>query len=460
MIKSSLENIKSAYFIGIGGVSMSSLALILKSKGIAVKGYDMNHSDNTRMLEENGIEVFYSHKKSNFNGVDTVIYSAAIKSDNPEYEYAIQNNLTLISRAGLLKMITSSYKYAVGISGTHGKSTTTGMLSEIFLEYDKSSSILAGAVIPSINSTFKIGTGDRIVFEACEYKDSFLDMIPSLKVVLNCRHDHVDYFKTIDNVIDSFGKFINTPRDNDLCDDNIALVNLDCENAYKASLNSSAKIYYFSTEKTCDFYASKIDMSSGYGKFYLNIKETGESIQISLKVPGLHNISNAVAAAGAAYLTGVPADFIKSGLEKFHGVARRFEFKGRYNNMCDIVDDYAHHPDEISATLKSAKKLNYKRVICVFQPHTYSRTSRLLPEFAKALSIADKVLLCEIYAAREVNQSGISSRDLCKLINGAEYYSSFEEIANRAKEILQEGDLLITMGAGEAYKAGDMLLNC
>lgn len=454
----SLQKIKNAYFVGIGGVSMSSLALILKNKGISVSGYDMYHSTNTNMLENLGISIDYTHNLSKLSEIDTVIYTAAVtKETAPELSYAEANNLCLLTRAELLGMITASYKYSVGISGTHGKSTTTGMLSSIYLNYDSESSVISGCVIPKLSSSYKIGTSDRVVFEACEYKDSFLSMHPSLKVVLNCKLDHVDYFKDIEAIKNSFRKFMEIPHSEQADDRDESLVNLDCENAVDAAKSANAKIYFYSIEKDADFCAKNIKIINGCGifDFYAYGKLAIKDLRLS--VPGMHNVSNAVAAAGAAVLTDVDINFVKQGLETFNGVARRFEFKGSFQGA-EVYDDYAHHPDEIKVTLNAAKALNKKRVICVFQPHTYSRTKALLQEFASALSIADKVYLAEIYPAREQNIYNISSKQLAELIDGAEYCNSFEEIAARLAKTVGEGDIIITMGAGEAYKAGDILL--
>lgn len=452
----SINDIKNAYFVGIGGVSMSSLAVILQNNGVYVAGYDAFHSDNTDMLEAAGIKIDYEHDLSHLAGTDTVIYTAAVtKETAPELDYAEQNNIRILTRAELLGAVTASYKYSVGVSGTHGKSTTTGMLASIFLQYDNESSVIAGCVLPEIGSSYKIGSSNRVVFEACEYKDSFLSMRPSIKVVLNCKLDHVDYFKDIEAIKKSFTKYMEISHG---CGNDCAIVNLDCKNACDAAKNAKAKIYFYSLKDDADFCAKNIVMNKGYGSFdfYSHGKLLIENI--SLSVPGMHNISNAVAAAAASVLANIPDSAIKTGLEKFRGVCRRFEQKGEYNGAI-IIDDYAHHPDEITVTLNTAKTLGKKRIICVFQPHTYSRTKALLPQFAEALSIADKVYLAEIYPAREQNTYNISSSQLAKLIKGAELCASFEEIADKLSKIASEEDLIITMGAGEAYKAGDILLS-
>ncbi len=456
---SSIDEINKVYFLGIGGVSMSSLALILKSKGKCVSGYDLYHSKNTELLEQRGIRINYEHNIDALAGVDTVVYTAAIPENCEEIKYAKNNNIRVITRAELLGLITSSYKYSVGVSGTHGKSTTTAMISDIFCAYDPESSCLGGAVMPKIGSSFKIGNSDRVVFEACEYKDSFLSMRPSLKVVLNCKLDHVDYFPDLEAIKKSFHTYMDTAR-SDERGDNIALVNADCENAVDASRGVSAKVYYYSASKKCDFWAGNVDISDGFARFDLYCGDELKVAGIKLKVPGLHNLSNAVAAAGAALLTGADKKAVYEGLSSFSGVSRRFEYKGTLDTdeRIDFYDDYAHHPDEIEVTLNSAKMLCYKRVICVFQPHTYSRTYSLLDGFAKALSLCDKVFLTDIYPARETNIYNISSKDLADKIPGCEYYDSFDKVRDALLSYIKDGDLVLTMGAGEAYRITEEIL--
>lgn len=450
-----LDSIKNAYFVGIGGVSMSSLAIVLKNRGTNVKGYDMKHSDATQMLEDKGIQIDYKHDLEKLRDCDTVVYTAAVtKETAPELSYAEENGLLLLSRAELLGAVTASYRYSIGVSGTHGKSTTTGMIASIYNEFDSESSVLSGCVIPKLGSSYKIGSSDRMVFEACEYKDSFLSMCPSLKLVLNCKLDHVDYFKDIDAVKDSFTKYMNIKHD---IGENISVVNYDCENARDAASLADTKVYYYSIETKTDYYANNIRMDSGYGIFDLYSSDELLIKDIKLSVPGLHNISNATAAAASSILTGVSKEAVKKGLESFGGVSRRFEKKGEYNGAV-IVDDYAHHPDEIEVTLGTAKKMNKRRIICVFQPHTYSRTKAMLNEFAKALSLADELYLADIFPARETNIYGVSSIDLANIIEKPTFYGSFEQIAEKLIDDIKDGDLVITMGAGEAYKVANIIL--
>ncbi len=453
-MENKLDNINSFYFVGIGGVSMSSLAMILKVRGKKVAGYDFKQSAVTEKLKKDGINVFYTKDNSNSQGFDACVYTAAIKEDDIEFINACKNCRYVFTRAELLGMITENFAHSIGVAGTHGKSTTTGMISEIILDYDEESTVLGGAFIPSISSFYKCGNGPSAVFEACEYKNSYHAMKPTVKVVLNCEHDHVDFFPTIGDVIDSFHTFIDTPRGNE--DENIAIVNMDCKNSVEAAKNTRAKVYYYSICGKSDFYASDIKMNNGCGEFDI-IHDDRVLVHVKLAVPGIHNISNACAACAAAYCVGASPENIKKGLESFGGVSRRFERKGVLNGAV-LADDYAHHPDEIKATLGAAKLMGFKRIVVIFQPHTYSRTKALLKEFADVLKIADIAVLAEIYSARETNTGGVSSADIADLTEHGKYMESFEEICDFIKKEASDGDLIITMGAGNINTVWDMIL--
>ncbi len=454
--KTDLSNLNNVYFVGIGGISMSSLALILKKSGKNVAGYDLKHSENTVLVEQNDIHIDYEIIPERANEFDTFVYTAAVGFDNAVLARAKELGKVILSRAELLGMITVEYKHSVGVAGTHGKSTTTGFIASIFESTDFDATVLAGAVIPSLNSTYKIGSGDCAVFEACEYKNSYHFMRPTIRVVLNCELDHVDFFGCIDNVVSSFEKYINT------CSygkQNVAVVNLDCKCAVRAcqtAKENGVDVKYFSTEQKTHFYADNIDLTDGFALFDLHMENMENPVSIKLGVPGLHNVKNALAAAAAASLCGVPVQAIKAGLESFGGVKRRFEKIGNLCSGATLIDDYAHHPDEIVATLTAAKRIaGDSKVICIFQPHTYSRTVELLDDFASALSLCDKAVCAEIYAAREQSTTGISSKDLAQKIDGAEFFATFEEIAQYAESISKKGDLVITMGAGDVYKVFD-----
>ncbi len=443
-----LSRMKNVYFAGIGGISMSSLALILKNKGIKVSGYDFKISETTRMLEEKGIEVNYTYDSAVFPEADTVVYTAALGDDDKILVKARERGLDIFTRAELLGAITSDYKHSVGVAGTHGKSSTTGFLAEICLAAKNDSTILAGAVMPSVGSTFVVGNGDCAVFEACEYKNSYHSMWPTVKVVLNVDLDHVDFFGNLENVIESFRKYIAKPGKNG---ENIAVVNLDSENAVKAAKDTGADVKYFSIRTDADYHAKNIDLSDGYGEFDI-MKGSMLLCRVKLSVPGIHNVANALAAAASADICGIETKFIKAGLESFTGVKRRFEKVETLSSGAIVIDDYAHHPDEIRTTLNSAKSIAKGKVICIFQPHTFSRTRALFKDFVSALSIADKVLMAPIYAARETDTLGVSSDAVAERIENAECLHTFGELRERAQELAEKGDLVITMGAGDVYK--------
>ena len=442
------------YFAGIGGVSMSSLALILKNMGKHVAGYDFKVSETTKSLEQKGIRVDYTSEDADLSGFEFLCYTAAMKDDDPVLVSAREHGLTFISRAELLGKITGTYPHSIGIAGTHGKSTTTGFVTQILVEADSDSTILSGAYLPSIGSTYRVGNGSIAAFEACEYKNSYHSMHPTVRVVLNVELDHVDFFGNLDNVTESFRTYINNESANG---ENIAIVNLDNENAVKAAENASADVLWFSAKTKTDYYAENIDLSTGFAKFDLMYRGVLLAT-VTLSVPGMHNVYDALAAAASAHVCGIGASAIKAGLENFKGAKRRFEKIGVLPNGAVVVDDYAHHPDEILATLSAAKKVATGKVICIFQPHTYSRTKALLSDFASALSMSDKVLCAKIYAAREKNDYGVEEDALAKKIVGAEYYEDFPALAARAANISGKGDIIITMGAGDIYKVSDYFL--
>ena len=434
---------------------MSSLALILKNKGITVGGYDFKRSENTELLEKNGIKVNYEYNDNNQDGFDTVVYTAAISENDKEFLLAKKRCAKMFTRAELLGDIVSGYKHSVGVAGTHGKSTTTGMLSNIMDAAKADATILAGAVIPAITSTYKAGKGDIAVFEACEYKNSYHSMHPTIRLVLNCEFDHVDFFGCMENVIASFRKYMNADSGNS---ENIIIINKNCNNSVVAAEGASAKVYTFSsTDNTADFYADSIENHDGYeefdiyafGKLYCHAKPG---------VPGMHNVANAVAAAAASYFCGVEGEAVAKGLESFGGVKRRFEKVGYTQNGAVIIDDYAHHPDEVEVTLKAAKQICKGKVYCIFQPHTYTRFEALVKDFARTLEIADVAVMSDIYAAREQNIHGISSADIKKHLPDAIYCGSFEKIAEYIKANAKTGDMVITMGAGDIYKVKDLLV--
>ena len=432
---------------------MSSLAMILKNRGFIVSGYDRRKSAATEKLEHEGIHVFYEFDPSNSAGAELCVYTAAIAGDNPELVAARKNGLKLISRAELLGIIAKDYKYSVAVAGTHGKSTTSGMLSQIFLthpEYDPT--ILVGAELPAIHSAYRTGKSESFIFEACEYKDSFLSFYPKICVVLNVELDHTDYFKSIEDMTQSFAKFISNCGS-----DGIAVINADSPNALKAVKDFDGSIVtYSSTSGTeADFTCDNITFNEGFPSFDLYFKGVKQR-RFTLSVPGLHNVSNALAAIACARICSLPDSAIAEGLSQFRGVCRRFEFKGRCNGAL-VYDDYAHHPREVSVTLDAARGMNPERIIAILEPHTYTRLHDFLEDFATSLKKADIVVIAPIYGARELNTTGISQYDLSAKIPGALAFDSFAEIDKYIKNIAKKGDLIITLGAGDITTLAEMI---
>ena len=447
---------KHVYFIGIGGISMSALARILVQKGINVSGSDIKESELTKKLEGEGIEVKYTQVAENITpDIDHVVYTAAISKDNPEFKKAQELNIPLVNRASLLSDIMKGYKYSIGVSGTHGKTSTTSMLSHILIEAKKDPTISVGGMLPLIGGNLKIGKEEFFLTEACEYTNSFLELSPNVEVILNIEADHLDFFKDLDDIRKSFKKFI-AKLDNN----GILVINEKISNKEELLDGFSGKVYSFGLGKGY-VNAKNINYDfEGKAEFdlYVEDKFTGK---IKLSVYGEHNILNALAAIATGMALDISLEDIKRGLEGYGGVHRRFEIKGTVKGLT-VIDDYAHHPGEIEATIEAAKKLKHKRLCVVFQPHTYSRTKALLEDFARVLSKADLVVLADIYAAREKDTLGVSSKDIETLINKksqkAYYFPTFDEIESFVLSKLDKGDICITMGAGDIYKLGEDIL--
>lgn len=441
------------HMIGIGGVSMSGLAEILKNKGYQVTGSDINKSHLTDTLIQNDIPVFFNHDENNVKGVDAVVYTAAIKKDNPEYHYAEINKIPLIERSVLLGEITKMFNNTIAIAGTHGKTTTTSMLSVSFLGANMDPTISVGGELPAINSNYRIGNSEYFITEACEYVESFLTLAPHCAIILNVEEDHLDYYKDINHIKSAFNKFANKIDAN-----GYLVINNDDLNC--KDINCNAKRVTFGIENDSRFMAKNINMNSEFTEF--DFIEDGKKIaKVKLIVPGNHNIYNALACLSVCRLYSIPLDSAILALSTFSGAKRRFEFKGDANGIL-IYDDYAHHPSEIKATLKAAKSKKKNKVWCVFQPHTYSRTKALLTEFSEAFYDADNVIVTDIYAAREKDNGEISSKDLVEKISStsknAIYIKDFENIVNYLKENATKDDLIFTIGAGNVYKIGEELL--
>ncbi len=444
-----LKKCKTVHFIGIGGISMSALALILKTRGYTVKGSDNNIAGCESLINA-GIKVYNGQSADNIEDAQLVVYTAAIKADNPELKKARDMGIPCFERAYLLGAIMKGYKCPIGISGTHGKSTTTSMISCILLKAQTDPTISVGAILPEIDSNYHIGSDNYFVFESCEYAASFLHFFPMISLILNIDEDHLDFYRDIDHIVDTFKEYTNNTLE-----DGIIITNAEDKNCLKATKDYSGKIITFGIENG-DYTAENIKYTAGLPSFDI-IENDNRILNVKLNVPGKHNILNALAAAACCRHLGIPNEYIKSGLESFHGAKRRFETKGNTEKYT-VIDDYAHHPSEIKATLNAAKNMDFDKIVLVFQPHTYSRTKALLPRFIEALSIADKVILCDIYAAREKDNLGVSSQMLADEIPNAVYAESFEKAALIAKEETTGNSLILTMGAGDVYKTADYLV--
>lgn len=445
------------YFIGIGGISMSGLAEILLSEGFRVSGSDMKKSSLTELLEKEGAVVHYGQRRENItNDIDLVVYTAAIHKDNPEYAAMEELGLPSLTRAQLLGQMMRNYKTPVAVSGTHGKTTTTSMITEILLEAKADPTISVGGILKAIHGNIRVGRSDLFVTEACEYTNSFLSFFPRIGIILNIEEDHLDFFRDLADIRSSFRRFAQL-----LPEDGLLIINGDIPDYREITEGLSCSVITFGSSENCDYYPTDISHDElAHAGFTLN-RRKGAPVPVSLGVPGEHNILNALAALALADYLQLNMETASRALKDFSGTDRRFEYKGSLDGIT-IVDDYAHHPTEITATLKAAVNYPHKTLWCVFQPHTYTRTKAFLSEFADALSLADKVVLADIYAARETDTLGISSRDLQEEIEkkGTEchYFPSFEEIQNFILENCTAGDLLITMGAGDVVNIGENLL--
>lgn len=459
MYKIDFNTPKTAYFIGIGGISMSGFVELLQAMGFTIMGSDRTKSKITRHLEGLGINIVYEQTGQNITSdIDFVVYTAAISDDNPELVKARELGLPILDRASLVGQVMKNYSTAVAVSGTHGKTSTTSIASHIMLEAGMDPTISVGGILPAIGGNIRIGKSANFITEACEYTNSFLKFFPTIGIILNIEADHLDFFKDIEDIRRSFRKFAERlPADGTL------IINADIERYEEITNGLPCRILTFSVDDdTADFSAADITYNEyGCGSFTL-VQSGKKTDHYRLNVPGEHNISNTLSCLALASLFGIPAESIQSGLSKYNGTERRFEKKGTCNGAT-IIDDYAHHPTEMTATLTSALRYPHNTLWVVFQPHTYSRTKSLLPEFAKALSLADKIVLTDIYAAREKDPGDISSKDIVDLLtkSGKEvhYLREFDRIEKFFEKNLTTGDLLITMGAGNIVEVGEALVN-
>ena len=445
------------HFIGIGGISMSGLAEILLSRKFPVSGSDSHESALTDQLAAQGAVVHYPQMAENItDDIDVVVYTAAIHPDNPEFRAAQEKNLPMLTRAQLLGEIMRNYKEAINVSGTHGKTTTTSMITEILLEAHKDPTVSVGGMLKDIGGNIRVGGQETFVVEACEYTNSFLSFFPTIEVILNVEADHLDFFKDIDDIRHSFKLF-----EEKLPEDGLLVINKDIKHSEYFTQALKCRVVTFGHEKDADYTANFISYDKFAHPSYTLFYKGEELAQVELGVTGEHNIYNSLAAVAVARSLDIPMETILRGLKRFTGTDRRFQKKGSVNGFT-IIDDYAHHPQEIAATIEAAKKYPHRKLWIVFQPHTYSRTAALLDDFAGALSQADEIVLADIYAAREKNTIGISSDDLRKHMleqnTNVYYIPKFEDIEDFLLQHVEEGDVLITMGAGDIYKVGDDLL--
>ncbi len=445
------------YFIGIGGISMSGLAEVLLEKGFTVSGSDMKSSPLTELLESKGADIFYGQKYENLTpDIDLMVYTSAIHPDNPEFMAAKDLNIPILTRAQLLGQMMKNYKTPIAVSGTHGKTTTTSMISEILLASGADPTLSVGGILKSINGNIRTGHSDYFVTEACEYTNSFLSFYPRIGLILNVEEDHLDFFKDINDILNSFHRFaLLLPSDGAL------IINGSIPGIETIVKDVACPIITFGDSPRFDYSMADISYDEkGCASFTL-LKKGKKAESYTLSVPGEHNIFNALAAIALSELLSIDTPVIRNALLKFSGTDRRFEYKGTKNGIT-IIDDYAHHPTEITATLKAAVNYPHKTLWCVFQPHTYTRTKAFMKDFAAALAHADRIVLAKIYPARETDDLGISSKTLQEEIEAlgktCYYFPDFETIEKFILENCLPGDLLITMGAGDVVKIGENLL--
>ena len=457
MYKVDLKKPIHAHFIGIGGISMSALAELLLSAGFTVSGSDSQESDLTRTLAAKGARIFYGQKSDNIiPGIDLVVYSAAIHEDNDEFIRARESGLPMMSRAELWGQIMDNYTESVGVSGSHGKTTTTSMLSQILIEAGTDPTINVGGILPLIDGNLRVGSSDTFLLEACEYTNSFFHFRPKYSVILNVEAEHLDFFENLDNVRSAFRTFAAGTHP-----DGATIINGEIPDWEALVEGQPQRIITYGFDPAFDFYAENLSYNNMSCAHFTAMHHGDKLFDVQMKVPGRHMVSNALAAIATGHAMKLDTDAVVRGLSAYSGVDRRFQYKGCVDGVT-IVDDYAHHPTEIRATLAAAANYPHERLVLVFQPHTYSRTQAFLQDFAEALSSADIIVLADIYAAREQNTYGVSSKDIVSLLREkgkeAYFFPSFEEIEKFLLKKCMNGDLLITMGAGNVVEIGDTLL--
>ena len=450
-IREYIQPERRVHLVGIGGVSMCPLAEVLRGMGLSVQGSDMNESDSVLHLRSLGIPVAAGHSAENLGDCDFVIRTAAVHDDNPEIAGAVARGIPVYERAQAWGAIMRNYPNALCISGTHGKTTTTSMCAHIFLAAEKDPTVMIGGTLPLLHSGYRVGRGDTIILESCEYCNSFLSFFPTVAVLLNVEADHLDFFKDLEDIEHSFRRFAELVPEN-----GFVIANGDDPGVRAALRDFSRPVFTFGFDGGADCTAANLHEEEEHPVFDIVIRGKTYA-HVKLRLYGRHNVYNTLAAASAAYVLGLPGSAVEAGLDAFTGAGRRFEHKGTYHGA-EVYDDYAHHPGELHALLTAAKGLGYGRIILAFQPHTYSRTQKLFHEFVEELKIPDIAVLAEIYAAREQNTIGISSSDLCRNIPDSIYCSTLEKVTETLRLLAQPGDLILTVGAGDIYRAGEKLL--
>ena len=453
-----LSQYKKIHCIGIGGIGLSAIAEILLSRGYEVSGSDMKESAETVRLASKGARVFIGHRAENADEADLLVFSAAVGHDNPEMKRAEERGIPILSRAQMLGLLMQEYENSIAVSGTHGKTTTTSMVSLILDRAKLEPTILVGGNLAEIGGNVKVGHSRYFITEACEYMDSFLSLKPKIEIILNIDSDHLDYFKDIDHIVSSFDKFAR------LVPASGTIIAYDANPFVNQVIRDLDNVVTFGLSENCDYYAANIQFNEE-GMPAFDVCHDGQLLsRVQLAVPGEHNILNALAAFTCACALGVEPQLTKETLERYHGTQRRFDIVGTTAKGVKIVDDYAHHPTEIKATLSASENVPHNKLWCIFQPHTYTRTIALFDEFAEAFEKADKLILAEIYAAREKNIYKISSAQLAEKIKETHphkevlFMEDFAAIADYVDDQAQPGDMVITMGAGDIYKVGEMLL--
>ena len=442
---------RTAHLVGIGGVSMSPLAEVLHGAGVRITGSDAHESGAVEHLRALGVPVTIGHLPESVEGADCVIRTAAVHDDNPEIAAARRLGIPVFERAQAWGAIMRHYHNALCVAGTHGKTTTTSMCTHIFLAAGLDPTVMIGGTLPAIGSGYRVGKGETIILESCEYCNSFLSFFPTVAVILNVEEDHLDFFKDLADIQHSFRRFAElVPPAGSV------IVNADNASAMEAVAGLEHPIFTFGLDHAADCTAANLTEVDGRPVFDVMIR--GEKYaRVELHVYGHHNVLNALAAASAAWALGLPGHAVETGLASFTGAGRRFEHKGTYHGA-EVYDDYAHHPDELHALFTTAKEMGYERLVVAFQPHTYSRTAKLFERFVEELKIPDVAILAEIFAAREQNTLGISSADLCRNIPGAVYCSTLDKAAAALRQAARPGDLILTVGAGDIFTVGEALL--